>query len=495
MRYAIGYMLHMKEKSLAQNAAFMTIASTLQKIVSFVYFTIIARDIGAESTGKYFFALSFTTVFVVFVDLGFTNVLVREGARAKDKLQVYLGTLLPTKIILGVLSYLGMYVAIRALGYPLETRQLVYLSGVTMLFDSLHLTLYGVLRVLGELRYEAISIVVSQCLSLILGTIFLTLHFPLIFLMVAFVIPSVLNVGFAAGVLMKRYQLSLRPDWDGETFRHLRKIAIPFAIAAVLARVYSYTDSIILSKLAGDVAVGWYSIPYKITFAFQFIPLALVAAVYPRFSAFFVSDKERLRATFTSTIRYLSILIFPIVIGIMTLSRDIVLSVYSAEFLPSIEPLRILLVGLVFSFMSFPVGAFLNACDRQRQQTTIVAAVLMINILLNVYLIPRMGVSGAAIAATIGNALLAISGFLVVRRVVHIWDRQLITDILLYLLSALVMGGAVWYVNTFIHFTMAILIGMVIYPSALFATKRLTMVQLKEMYGLIRGARSVSSGA
>jgi O-antigen/teichoic acid export membrane protein len=473
-------------RSLTKNAAFMTFASVGQKVVSFVYFTIIARSIGVEGTGKYFFALSFTTVFVVFVDLGFTNVLVREGARMREKMQSYLSTVLYMKMFLGVMSYLAVFLIIRLLGYPIETRHLVYLSGVTMLFDSLHLTLYGMLRAIGDLRYEAQSIVMSQFITLILGTVFLTLHLPIIYLILAFTIPSMINVVYVSYILMSKYELSLRPHWDGGVARHLTRIVIPFAVAAIFARVYSYADTIILSKLIGDVAVGWYSIPYKITFAFQFLPLAIVAAAYPRFSEYFVSDKIKLCDLFANTIRYLMIVVIPISVGLMVLSRDVVLALYSTDFIHSIEPLRILLVGLIFSFISFPIGAFLNACDRQKSQTTIVGVVLLTNIILNLLLIPRVGVVGAAISATVGNVLLTIIGMSVSRKIVDIWNTKFITDILVYVIAGTIMGVTVFYVNRFSHFTIAILTGVVVYPFVLFLTGRLSNTQLRELSHIIR---------
>src|SRR3989338_165380 len=268
--------------SIAKNTAFMTFASVGQKIISFVYFTLIARTIGAEGTGKYFFALAFTTVFVIFVDLGLTNVLVREAAKQRDKMREYFSTVLSVKIILGILTYAAAAVTIGALGYPVETRHLVYLSAVTMLFDSLHLTIYGVLRAVGDLKWEAISIVGSQAITLVLGSIFLYTGQPLIYLILAFTISSFLNVIYASVVLWRKYGISLKAKFGAAAFGYLGKIAVPFAIAAIFARVYSYADTLILSKLAGDQAVGWYSVPYKITFAFQFIPLALIAALYPR---------------------------------------------------------------------------------------------------------------------------------------------------------------------------------------------------------------------
>lgn len=472
--------------TLAKNTALMTLASVGQKIISFVYFTLVARNIGAEGTGKYFFALSFTTIFVVFVDLGLTNVLIREASKCKEKIGEYFSTVLSVKIVLGILSYAAMFFAINALGYPIETRHLVYVSGITMLFDSLHLSLYGVLRAIGDLKYEAISIVGSQITTLGLGTFFLYQGYPLVFLIIAFTIPSMINVLYASIIVWKKHAIPLMPRFQKRIFLSLAVIAIPFAVAAVFARLYSYADTVLLSKLAGDVAVGWYSIPYKITFAFQFIPLALIAALYPRFSEYFDKDKERLARLFEQSMKYLLLIAFPIAVGIAVLAKDIVLSLYTAEYLPSVLPLRILIISLIFSFISFPIGAFLNACNKQVTQTVIVGIALAINIVLNLLLIPKIGVAGAAIAAFAGNALLAVCGYVIVPKITAISHAFLGKTFVQLAISAGVMGIAVSIVNDLSHFTVAILTGAVIYAIMLFLTRTLTTRQLREAVVLIK---------
>lgn len=472
--------------SIAKNTAWMTLASVGQKIISFVYFTLIARALGAGETGRYFFALSFTTIFVVFVDLGLTNVLVREAAKMREKIKDYVATILSVKVILGLLSYGAVFLVINLLGYPVDTKHLVYLSGVTMLFDSLHLTIYGVLRALGDLRYEAIGIVGSQLLTLILGSSFLFAGRPLIFLILAFTIPSFINVCFAAAMLYRQHRVRFWPRYESAIFRPLARLAVPFAVAAILARLYSYTDSILLSKLAGDVAVGLYSIPYKITYAFQFVPLALVAALYPRFSEYFERDQNRLAYVFERGLKYLLIMVLPIVVGISLLAKDIVLSVYTAEYLNSIIPLQILLAGLIFSYVSFPIGAFLNACGRQTTQTVIVALVLAVNVILNLILIPRFGVAGAALAALAGNILLAVLGYSMLPRITFIHHGWLANTALRVCLAAGVMGVFVWWINQLSHFTMAILAGAVVYPVMLLATRAVTTQQLREAWLLVK---------
>lgn len=476
----------MQGKSIARNTAFMTIASVGQKVISFVYFTLIARNIGAEGTGKYFFALSFTTVFVVFIDLGLTQVLIREGAKSKEKLQKYFSSVIFTKIFLGILTYLVAFAVINIMGYPVETRYLVYLSAVTMLFDSIHLTIYGVLRAIGNLKYEAYAIIGSQLTTLILGTTFLYLKLPLIFLIAAFTIPSFLNVVYSSTVLVKKYQIKLKPKLDKDVLRFMGIIAIPFALTAIFGRVYSYIDSILLSKLAGDVAVGWYSIPYKITYAFQFMPLALVATLYPKFSEYFISDKKRLAFVFERGIKYLMIIVFPIAIGIGVLAQDIILSLYTTEYTNSILPLKILLAGLVFSYLSFPIGAFLNACNRQKTQTLIVFVVMVINIILNVLLIPKIGVIGAAISALVGNICLTVFGYSIMPSIAKISHWFLSKSLLQAFVSAVVMGLCVHFINQISHYTIAILAGAVVYPVMLFVTRAITVGQLKEALVLVK---------
>ena len=473
--------------SITRNTAYMTMASVGQKIISFVYFTMIANHLGAEKTGKYFFALAFTTVFVVFVDLGLTSVLVRESAKQKEKIQSYFSTILSVKILLGVATYIGAMITINLMGYPEETKYLVYLSGITMLFDSLHLTLYGVLRAIGNLKYEAFGIVGSQLLTLGFGTAFLYLNLPLIYLILAFTIASAANVVYVTAILYGKYKINLTPHYEKKIFVHIARIALPFAFAAVFARVYSYIDSILLSKLAGDVQVGWYSIPYKITYAFQFFPLALMAVLYPKFSEYFVTDKKKLAFVFERGIKYLLIIVMPITFGIGVLSNDIIRAFFSSEYINSILPLKILLVGLVFSYISFPVGAFLNACNRQVTQTVIVGSVMTLNIILNILLIPKYGVVGASYTALVGNVFLTILGYIFVPKIAEISHSYLAKSVFQIGVSGLVMAIVVWGTNIYYHFIFAIIVGALVYTMMLFVTGAVTRKQVGEAVSMVRG--------
>ena len=473
--------------SIAKNTAFMTGASIAQKIISFVYFTLIARSIGVEGTGKYFLALSFTTIFVVFVDLGLSNVLVREAAKVRNNIQKYLSTILSVKLLFAALAYITVLVVAHLL-YPAdaELRAMIYLSGVTMLFDSFNLTVYGVLRAIGDLRFESVSITVSQFLSLILGGVFLWLQLPLIFLILAYTVPSAINACFATFVVYKKYVVKVVPRFEKKTFVFLWKITVPFALAAIFARVYGYIDSILLKQMLGTEAVGWYSTPYKITYAFQFVPLALTAAIYPRMSEYFITKKEKLAVILHDSIKYLLLVSMPIAVGICVLARPIILMLYGEAFLPSVLPLQVLIVSLVFSFVGFPIGACLNACNRQTTQTTIVGFVMILNISMNLLLIPRIGVVGAAIAALVGNTVLTLLGYAFLPTIAPISHKQYASTFFRLLFCGIVMGVVVYVAHRASNMFLAIAVGAVVYIVMIFITGILTKAEVLEAGKMIK---------
>ena len=132
----------MLAKSVTTNTIFLTLSYVGQKILSFIYFVLVARLIGIADLGKYTFALSFTTMFAVFIDFGLTNAFIREGAKDRANLAKYLPPILAIKAVLGVLVYACAIGVAYWLKYPSVTIQLIFLSGIIMILDSFTLTFW-----------------------------------------------------------------------------------------------------------------------------------------------------------------------------------------------------------------------------------------------------------------------------------------------------------------------------------------------------------------
>lgn len=472
----------MQALSVTKNTTYLTLSYIGQKILSFVYFIMIARVIGVEDLGKYTFALSFTTMFAVFVDLGLTSALIRELAKFQDRAEKYLSTALVMKIILSFIVYSIVVVAINLMGYPAITKQLVYVSGLIMALDQFAGGFWGMFRGQRNLKLESVSMVIQETIVVVAGAIVLYLRLPLIFLMMPLVLSSLFGFIFSSVSVRSLLKIKYRLIWDSEIVRFLLKISIPFALVAIFSRIYTNLDTVMLSKLAGDKAVGWYSVAMKIPFALQFLPAALSAAVFPAFSHAFHYDKEQLRKTFGRVMKFLTVLVLPISAGIIALAQPFVKLAFGASYLPAAIPLQIAMLGLTFLFLNYPLGALLNGCNKQTTNAKLVGATLIINVVCNAILIPRYSFVGASIAFIISHGFLFVSSLFVANKIVNYDKRELFVSFAKTLFSALVMGGALYFLVGKLNLFALIGVGIIIYAVVMLWVKCLTMEDVKLFY-------------
>lgn len=468
--------------SVAQNTSFLTAASILQKIISFFYFVLVARLIGVENTGAYFFAITFTTIFTVVADFGFAPVLTREAARYPENSEKYLNTVLITKILFGVGSYFLAIFFINFFNYPPLIKELVYLSGVTMFFDNLQTVFYSVFRARKNLVYESVGVVLSQLLTLVVGTVALLSHWPLIWLIAAYTIASFLNCVYVSYFLRRACQIKYNLVWDKQIFKVFFITALPFALAGIIGRLYSYADSLMMSKMLTAKELGLWSVPYKTAFAFQFIPVALSASVYPVFSSLYVSDKKEIGPLFEKSWRYLFTIIFPLSIGIIALAGPAIRLVYGSNYALSAAPLRILMASLVFTFLGMITGALLNGTNRQATQTVLIAAALAVDVILNLILLPVLRINGAAISALASNMVITLGGYILGKRGLNIRFKNIFGYMNQTLWPAAAMGVIVYFLAQRINFIFTIPVGAAVYVGALFLTGAASAGQIRLIY-------------
>lgn len=448
--------------SITQNTIFLTVASIGQKIISSLYFFVIAHLVGVENTGRYFFAIAFTTIFTVVADLGLGPVLTREIARAEENRERYINTALLAKIVFGVIAYLLIIFSSYILGYDSSLRFLLAISGITMFSDNILTVFYSTFRASKNLKLESFGIVFSQFVTLCIGSVALYLKAPLVFLIIAYTVPSIM-MAVIAGIMVKiRFKVRLFARFDWQVLKILLGFSWAFALAALLSRLYSYSDSIFISKALSPEHLGWWSLPYKITFAFQFIPIALATSIFPVLSSV-ASDTDKIRKTFVEAWHYLFLIVFPLSFGLIAIARPVIIKMSGASYLPSVPVLQILLVSLIFGFLTFISGALLNATNRQNLQTMLMALALIVNVGLNIFLIPRFGLLGAASAALIANLVLAVAGYLICNHYFHFPQLAITIKLVQCLIPAALMALAAYYLVNIFPLPIVIILAGILY--------------------------------
>ena len=456
-----------KIANIAKNTSYLTLALILQKVISFTYFTLLARNLGPENLGKYYFAISFTTIFAIFIDLGLINVLTREVAKTQERAKKLLGSVLVIKLPLAALALLVVGVMINLMDYSDLVRNLVYLSSACMILDSFSTTFFAVIRGFHNLKFESIASIAFQLIVMSFGLTALYLGMNLYWIMGALVMASTFNFLYSSFILWRKWHIKIIPKYDKVLIKLIIKIAVPFGLFAVFQRVYTYLDSVLLSIMAGDRYVGLYQVAFKIIFALQFLPLAFMAALYPAMSSYWLNNRQQLSITFERAMKYLIIISLPITAGTIVLADKIIL-IFKSGYGEAILPLQIAIASLLFIFINFPIGSLLNACDKQKINTTNMGIVMVASIILNLLLIPKFQAIGASITVLATNALMFILGIYWVGKIIEYKSGKVIITFLKSLLAILVMGIIIFYLKPLTNIFVITVIGGIIYFILLF---------------------------
>ncbi len=396
-------------QNITRNSLYTLGSSVLQKLLTLVYFVVVARAFGPLEQGRYSAAIAFATLFSVFIDLGLSSALTRETARHPGKASEYLGQMFLLRLILGLFVYGLIIFLSRALGYSIELQAMVAVAAVAAVIDTVTTSCWFLLRGFRNLAYESIGSTLAVVVMMGGGIAAIVTHVPVIALVYAVLAGSLANLFTALWVIFfkARIAIVLKPSWT--TMRYMALIALPFAGSALFSRIYTFADVSILARIAGEHAVGWYSAGNKLMLALNIIPASLAASVYPALSRYVVSDKKRVAPTMVKALTFLILVALPLSVGIGATAPQIVSFFYGSEYEPTVQILRVLSVGLFFAFLSFPFGSLIAAQDRQHVNTVIFGVAACVSIGANFLLIPILSALGSACAATLTMIVLCMA--------------------------------------------------------------------------------------
>lgn len=431
--------------SLFKNSIFFTSSTILQKIIAFFYFSFITKIIGVESTGVYFLVLAVVGIASVFADFGVTNYFIRGGSQ-EEKVESIVPKLIGVKLLIIPVAVAAVFLIGHA-GYESSIWPFLGLGSVILALDAVSVSLFGILRSRQNLIFESIGILIGQTITAGVGAyLLLSGQVSVTSLLFALIAGSAFNAIYGTAVLGYKYgAIIFKPQF--KWFFPVISASSAFFLATIFTKVYSYADSLIISMLLGSFAVGVYAVAYKLTYAFQFFPLAFIAALYPKLSSEFKNRKESDRVLKIS-FEYLSLLAFPIVFGIFSVAEELILFYSTPEFLPAVPVLQVLIFVLLFIFLDFPLGAFLNAQHKHVQKTLVMGFTMAINVIGNLLFISLLGIIGAAVAALISFVFMLLADWFFARKLTDLTELDILKLITPYLLSAVAMSTVVFFAPT-----------------------------------------------
>ena len=437
----------------------------------FILFLIIyvARILGPNEFGIFSFAYAIVSIFVIFSNFGLTDITTRELARDRKMEQEY-SAILSLKILLSILTFILIITASFFITQDDAVRKIIWILGIYILMNDFLLIIYSFFRARQKMEYEAVIRIFQAVIIAGMGFLILT-YAPSIemlsyVLLTATLITVILTLVF--------FSIAISPVWfvwSPNIWKKFLKLSWPIGLAVVFGVICIYIDSVMMGFWGQITEVGWYNAAYKIV-GVLIIPATLIGtSFYPVLSKLFHKSKEKFQRTVNFQTELMIILALPLVAGGLFLASNIINFFYGAGFSPSILAFQILLIMAGLSFLYNPFYLILLVSNQQKKIFWITFIGATINIILNLILIPKYSLYGAAIATLITYTVLLLLVAEFSRRFtpVSIFNFRLLKISIIAFLSASVMCIAISQPLIYnLNVILTVVIGILVYFAVLF---------------------------
>ena len=364
----------------------------------------IARELGVLDFGLYSTAISFVFLFSTFIEIGLSTYVYRESSKDNDASTKYITSALVVQIILAVVVGGVVFVTAIILNYPPETRALIYLLWFWMIGISLGRMIRVVFKAHQRMELDAFMNVFENGSRFILVLLALHMGFGVVGVAFASIISSFLMlVASALLATSGRYLHFTQMQWDTTFMINLLKAAFPFALSMIAAVMMYRVSIVILSVIKGDYDVGIFDASFKLTVSLFFIPGLICNAFFPKLSQFAVTNNAEYAKTIILLLRSIFLLMYPLLMVIYIFAPELIGVIYTADFLPTISVLRILVWVNFFNSGAY-IGIYaLNAANYENRVMTVMFTSVSIKAVISIILIIWADYTGAAIGALISE--------------------------------------------------------------------------------------------
>lgn len=456
---------------IARNTTIFLISQIGNYIISFFTLIYIARYLGAEGFGILSLALALSGIFVILTDLGLNTLTTREVARNKSLANKYIFNNVLIKVLLGFLTVLLITLTTKIINYPQDVINVIYIITLSLIVGSFSGILYSIFQALEKIEYQSIGQVLNSIL-LFIGVI-LAIHygFEVIGFAIIYLITSIFILAYSVIILIWKFFLP-KYDLDLNFWKSTLKEALPFGLTGITGMIYTYIDSVILSIIQGNQVVGWYSAAYTITLVLLFIPNAVNIAIFPLMSRLYDStDHISLKLIYERYFKYMIIIGIPIGTGTTILANNIVSLIFGPSYIQSVIVLQIIVWGIVFTFAGAAFIKLFESINKQMIITKLSATCMILNIILNLALIPKFSYIGASISTLITEIILVSSIFWVSYKIDYKISKIKILAILSKVIFASLIMGIFILCFKNLNLIVLIVLAALLYLITLYAIK------------------------
>ncbi|KPJ69772.1 hypothetical protein AMJ44_02360 [candidate division WOR-1 bacterium DG_54_3] len=406
-------------KRIAKNFTWLSIGDIISRGLIFFAIIYIARVLGAAAFGLLNFAQAFLAYLVLLVDSGLSLFGAREIAKAKEKVAAISLNIFAIRFLIALIIFLISLFILFLLPLSFEIR-LLFIGTFLFIFYRA-LSADWVFQGLEIMQYIAYSRIFYSILAFILVVCLIKSSADLV------KVPFVL---FASGMIASVLFLSiLYKRITTTSLSHLAPLnwweyfseAIPLGASMILVQIYYNMDTIMLGFMDTPEVVGYYNAAYKIFLVFIGFLTIWQSTAFPVMSKRVIKEKDKVQNFLDKYIRLTMLVAIPISIIVTILSPLIISLFFGSNYISSYQGLQILIWSIIFISITSVYGVLiLVPLGKSREFLYGVASGALINIILNIILIPPYSFKGAALATLLSEVTVAMVMFYFARKEIYV---------------------------------------------------------------------------
>jgi O-antigen/teichoic acid export membrane protein len=385
---------------------------TLAQLILFT--VLVARSLGVIGFGQYAFVAALIVLGNVATTFGTDTLLIREVARTHQADDGLISSALWIQLALSLAWLIVVGISADALsGQSPEVGLALKVYSLSLIPLAFFAVFTAVLRAHERMDvYLLLNVVVA---FVQLGGAWLVLHRlgSLLSLVMMLNLVQVI-AAVSAGVLCRRALPTFHFHWGvtRRQFVQVARLAWPFALLSVLAMIYQRLGILMLSTSGGEAQAGWFAAATRVIEPVKVLHFAVLGALLPALAHLTTSEAAAQQTPIAAYVyrrSMLFLLMFSALAAVIliALAQPIVTLLFGADYLDSVALVRILALSLIPYTLSASLAVRSVAQGRERRVLWATGISLVVAFLLNRWLIPIDGSNGAALAAVLGESILA----------------------------------------------------------------------------------------
>ena len=385
----------------------------------------VQNSVGAENYGLYFSIFNFTLLFYMVLDMGTANFNNRNIAQNTQLLDKHLSSYIILRLLLGVVYFVVIFAVALLIGYRDIQLWLLFWIGLNQFLSAFLLYVRSNISALLMFKTDSIISVTDRLLMILFCGMLLWGNvtdkpFRIEWFVWCQTAAYLITIAIALTIVLRKAHLR-KLHWDVPFFLVIIKKSLPYALIYLLMACYYRMDSVMLERMLprdiGAAQAGIYASAFRLLDALVMISYLFSVILLPLFSKM-LKSRENVDPVIRTSFAMLFLISVTAVVILYVYREPLIQQFYPDIVESSVPVFRLIILGLIPISMTYLFGTLLTANGSMKELNIIAAVGIVINVTVNLLLIPRMQACGSAVASLCTQIAVSFLQFICAWRIV-----------------------------------------------------------------------------